>query len=466
MSSLLSTIGCQVQQLFNMVMLQYINTGDRMKDNLITSILSCSVFFTANVSSLYALKLYRSLYRFFILKEDDSNPIDICMEYFDFNSYNHETITKYKYYIELTNQSYQIHSVNVHLWIEHIYKTLLFTESVELIYHNNHITNDLKIKNSEQDKQCFMPIWKYRYQSNIEYIWCCNNRIYSNNYHELLKCCQHIEQFINQQDTDKKQKSIGKCIYKSSNNSIIGKVNQKKTFDTIFFDEKPKLLHIVDKFKQGIMYPPSLPIDNKLGILLHGPPGTGKTGCITALANYLDRNIVMVSSLTDDVELLFRNLKQYINNSIIVFDEFDHILTASINEQNIDSNLLEACITKEDKKIAFDIIRSNKKNDIIGTFLRQLDGIEDQSGRIIVATTNFPEAINPAFLRPGRFDIKLELGYCSHQMFQDIIRCKYPDGTIDNSIIMFNEPKTPLELINTLLQTDSLEECLEKLHGK
>ena len=104
--------------------------------------------------------------------------------------------------------------------------------------------------------------------------------------------------------------------------------------------------------------------------------------------------------------------------------------------------------------------------------LELLDGISDDNDRIIIATTNNPEKINPLFLRPGRFDVILKLGYCSFQMFQDIVKTTYCN--LEESFFEKNRERissilslniTPLVLINKLVVSTDIEELLNTLEN-
>lgn len=126
------------------------------------------------------------------------------------------------------------------------------------------------------------------------------------------------------------------------------------------------------------------------GILLFGPPGTGKTLLAKAVAHETQANFInvkgpellskWVGESEKGIREVFRKARQAAP-AIIFFDEIDSI--APVRGKSFDSGVTERMISQ---------------------FLTELDGLEELRGVVVVAATNRPDMIDPALLRPGRFD--------------------------------------------------------------
>ena len=131
------------------------------------------------------------------------------------------------------------------------------------------------------------------------------------------------------------------------------------------------------------------------GILLTGPPGTGKTLLAKAVASQSQANFISVKGPAllskwvgeseKGIREVFKKAKQA-SPCIIFFDEMDAI--APIRGASADSHVIER---------------------VISQLLTELDGIEELTGVVVLAATNRPDIIDPALLRAGRFDLRLEL---------------------------------------------------------
>jgi SpoVK/Ycf46/Vps4 family AAA+-type ATPase len=404
-----------------------------------------------------------------------------------FKKYNKDEIEKYDYYYPFSSPllikfilDYQIQNkiideikVSKQTEIALITKIPITKDNLEKKYYCN--INCFHFSN------LFLPIHKYIFEGKTEYIFIVGTKIYSNSSSELSKFTENMANLWNDSsEIEKKEKLyINEMIFDDTGKYTkkeIGKV-KNITFDNIYFQEKIILLQWLQKFKERKLYPEKLAICNKIGILLYGPPGTGKTGCISALANYLNRDIININSLDAiNITALSKCFEEHKKTSIFVFDEFDYLLNANENKSekiNYQEMLLYAQDDAERKNI-LDMIRKNKtdsKNQIDTCFLiKLLDGIADDEDRVIIATTNNPEKINKLFLRPGRFDLKLKLGYCDYNMFTDIVRTKYEDmQTTDFNCEkqqikhLLEKNITPLVLINSLITSTSFEHLLDIL---
>lgn len=137
------------------------------------------------------------------------------------------------------------------------------------------------------------------------------------------------------------------------------------------------------------------------GYLLHGPPGTGKSSVITALAAAMERDVYFMSipSLDSDNDL-FESMSDLSHRCILVLEDVDSVKsTRKRNEQEAGSS----------EKVT------------IGGLLNALDGIMTPDGLITVMTTNHPDRLDPALLRPGRADRKYELTYLDQDQLNRMI---------------------------------------------
>ena len=127
------------------------------------------------------------------------------------------------------------------------------------------------------------------------------------------------------------------------------------------------------------------------GILLYGPPGTGKTLMAKAAANESEANFISikgpellskwVGESEKGVPEIFRKARQAAP-CIIFFDELDAIAPTRGGDHG-DSHVTER---------------------VISQFLTEMDGLEILTNVVVIGATNRPDIIDPALLRPGRFD--------------------------------------------------------------
>ncbi|WPT18787.1 ATP-dependent zinc metalloprotease FtsH (chloroplast) [Picochlorum sp. SENEW3] len=174
------------------------------------------------------------------------------------------------------------------------------------------------------------------------------------------------------------------------------------------------------------------------GILLTGPPGTGKTLLVQAIAGEAEVPVIALSgsSLLEPgesgalkLELVFQEARQ-LAPCIVFIDEIDTL--AEKREQVLQNpmgadEILEALITNQIKTENSGSESSQhetykEKLRILMQFLIELDGIQSRSGVVVIGATNRPDILDPAVLRPGRFDRILEIGLPNAEKREEIFK--------------------------------------------
>jgi hypothetical protein len=161
---------------------------------------------------------------------------------------------------------------------------------------------------------------------------------------------------------------------------------------------------------------------------------------------------------------------------VYVFDEFDCVLDVisgaaprDKKEEVQDWGKMLLYAEGEERKSILEMMRQGRGRKgtapiDLAYLLQKLDGLESAENRIIIATTNNPDRINPALMRPGRFDLKICLGLCTADMVVDILDNYYKGGREKIQRAGIPDGRySPLQLINAAIQAPSMEKLLKQL---
>jgi DNA polymerase III delta prime subunit len=260
--------------------------------------------------------------------------------------------------------------------------------------------------------------------------------------------------------------------------------NTNKSLKTIYGSYMVNVIQRINFFIKNKDWYIKKGIPHTLGLLLHGPPGCGKTSLIKAMANDTSRHIINIQLNKNVTQTQLKTL--FFSDEICVYNKktnqnelfiipLDKRIYVMEDVDAISDILYSRNITNE-KKILEDKIRQeayedakrvaiakgyapppppnantneNKEEITLAFVLNLLDGILETPGRIVILTSNHPEKLDEALVRPGRIDINIHFDRCSRETVLELVEKFYED--ID---------KDSVEWINFLKELDGLDEFM------
>ena len=261
------------------------------------------------------------------------------------------------------------------------------------------------------------------------------------------------------------------------------KFSTTRTFENVFFEQCDKVKKHIEFFltrrdwydKKGIPY--------TLGFMFHGEPGCGKTSSIKAIANTARRHIINVqlAEIKSKAQLrhLFFNEEIHVSNGTtterFVIPVHERLYVIEDIDAMGDSLLRREwqkptpVVEKPTGDIWMDKEKDEKEPIDLAFLLNLLDGTLESSGRILAISSNFPERIDRALIRPGRIDMIIHFRKCNINILNRMVSSFYDkefEGLTDSSLdykwspaevnqILFRNFDKPEDAISELVNLSS-----------
>jgi len=223
------------------------------------------------------------------------------------------------------------------------------------------------------------------------------------------------------------------CMFSKS------KFQSNRSLSNVYLRQTDELKQRVDFFMRRRDWYDSKGIPHTLGIVMYGHPGCGKTSTIKAIANETKRHIFNIALSEIKTKDALKDL--FYNDVVHTFvDGKIEVLNIPIKQRVYvieDIDAMDSVVVKrsaeqikkdEEKKLKIaaevELLKQTQGMDAanrmlngkdkesdsldLATLLNVLDGVRETPGRIIILSTNYPERLDEALLRPGRFDMMIE----------------------------------------------------------
>ncbi|TCP35690.1 CDC48 family AAA ATPase [Sphingomonas sp. BK235] len=170
----------------------------------------------------------------------------------------------------------------------------------------------------------------------------------------------------------------------------------------VTYDDIGGMAGTIDQLREMVELPLRYPelfqrlgVDPPKGVLLHGPPGTGKTRLARAVANESDAQFFLING-PEIMGSAYGESEQRLRS---VFEEATKSAPSIVFIDEIDS------IAPKRGQVS-----GEAEKRVVAQLLTLMDGLEARANLVVIAATNRPEAIDEALRRPGRFDREIIVG--------------------------------------------------------
>lgn len=172
---------------------------------------------------------------------------------------------------------------------------------------------------------------------------------------------------------------------------------------------KPQLHRIREMIELPLRYPEvfeRLGIDAPKGVLLHGPPGCGKTLIARAIAHETEANFFSISG-PEVIHKFYGESEAHLRK---IFEEASQKAPSIIFLDEIDA------IAPKREQVVGDV-----EKRVVAQLLALMDGLARRQNLIVIAATNLPNVLDPALRRPGRFDREIAIPIPNYNGREEIL---------------------------------------------